>query len=672
MTEAVSAWEPGGVEGETSYMEPGPKFVSVISPGAYCVSNEGGDADGTGEGLFYKDTRHLSKLVLLVDGEGLVARGARVRGSVARFRASADGGGFWVERRREVGGGMHEEILLRNETPFPSAVFVELRFEADFADLFEVRGVAPSRRREVSREVGEGCVRFAYENRGFRRTTTVRLLGEDVEPDYGEGGAKFSLGLGPGEERVVRVSVVFEEGEREVSWACGQRALYEEAPVLETDHAVLRGAWDVGIEDLEALSFDAGEGLCVPAAGAPWYMALFGRDALLTAHATMLLGQGPGRNILRALARLQSGVVDDYRDAEPGKIPHESRLGELAFHGEVPHSSYYGTVDATPLFLVLLNETWRWTGDDAFAREMEGPARLALGWLRERIVTSRGGYVDYLCRSEHGLKNQGWKDSDHCILFRSGEEARGPIALCEVQGYAYDALLRTAELAEAVWKGAELARELRRDAAELAARFDDDFWIEDGGYYALALDGEGRRVDSLTSNMGHLLWSGIVPDGKALAVTEHLLGGELFGGFGIRTMVRGEGGYDPEGYHTGTVWPHDNTLVALGLSRYGFREEAGRVALALLDAASRFGHRLPEVFAGYPRQTRPDPVPYPTSCSPQAWAAAVVPLLVRAVLGLEPRLDERRLLYDPALPESLGRVRLRGVPAFGERHDVGV
>ena len=606
--------------------------------------------------------------MLLVDGEELVPEGARVRGSAARFEAALSG--VRAERRRETGGGMREEIVLRNGSGVAMKIRVELRYDVDFADLFEVRDVAPRRRREVAREVGESFARFAYENGGFRRATMVRLHGEGVKPVYAEDGAAFSLALEAGEERIFSVSVTLEEGGREVPWTRERRALYQEAPALETDHAVLAEAWVVGVEDLEALSFEAWEGLYVPGAGAPWYMALFGRDALLTAHATMVLGQGPARSVLRALARLQSGGVDDYRDAEPGKIPHESRLGELASRGEVPHSPYYGTVDATPLFLVLLNETWRWTVDDGFAKEMEGPARRALAWLREHADSNGDGYVDYLSRSGRGLKNHGWKDSDHCILFRIGREARGPVAPCEVQGYAYDALLRTAELAEQVWEDVELARELRREATVLKARFDEDFWVEDGGYYALALDGEGRRVDSLASNVGHLLWSGIVPGEKARLLADHLLGKRMFGGFGVRTMAEGEGGYDPEGYHTGTIWPHDNALVAHGLSRYGLREEAGRVALALLDAAPYFGHRLPEVFAGFSRRTRPVPVPYPTSCSPQAWAAAVVPLLVRAVLGLEPDHAGRRLVHDPALPEGVGRIGLRGVPAFGGRHAV--
>jgi glycogen debranching enzyme len=399
-------------------------------------------------------------------------------------------------------------------------------------------------------------------------------------------------------------------------------------------------------------------------------MALFGRDALLTAYATIHLSQTATRNVLRALAGHQADGFDDFRDAEPGKILHELRVGELALRGEVPHSPYYGTVDATPLFPILLHEHRRWTADDSLALELEGAARRALAWLLDH-ADRVNGYVAYGSRSPQGLENQGWKDSDGCILFRDGREAEGPIALCEVQGYAYDACLRAAELAEDVWDDTPFATGLRQEAADLRERFDRDFWVEDRGHYALALDGEGRRVDSLTSNVGHLLWSGIVPEERAATLAGHLLGDGLYSGFGVRTMAGGEGGYDPEGYHTGTVWPHDNALVAMGLARYGFREEANRIVLGLLDAAPRFGHRLPEVFAGYSRQERPEPVPYPTACSPQAWAAAAVPLLVRAVLGLEPDAQERRLRLDPALPEGVGHIELRGVPASGERHDVG-
>jgi glycogen debranching enzyme len=463
------------------------------------------------------------------------------------------------------------------------------------------------------------------------------------------------------------VSVALEEGdEEEIRWR-EPTPLYREPPVLQTSWGPLRRSWERSVEDLGSLSFDAGEGLAVPAAGAPWYMALFGRDALITGYQTMILDPQPAKNALRVLAGYQAAERDDFRDAEPGKIPHELRLGELAFFKEIPQTPYYGTADATPLFLILLHEVWRWCGNAGFVREIEGAARRALGWIldhAERI----NGYVAYATRSPRGLQNHGWKDSANSVLFRDGTSAEGKIALCEVQGYVYDAFRRSAELAERVWEGEELARELRAEADVLRERFDRDFWMEDRGYYALALDGTGRKVDSITSNAGHLLWSGIAPAEKARLVADRLVGEGLFSGWGVRTMAAGEGGYDPGSYHNGSVWPHDNALIACGLRRYGFREEASRVVGALLDAAPHFDYRLPEVFAGYSRNEFREPVGLPKSCSPQAWAAGTVPLLVRTMLGAEPDSETGGFITDAALPGAIKSLWLEGVPAFGERH----
>jgi glycogen debranching enzyme len=518
-------------------------------------------------------------------------------------------------------------------------------------------------------EARDGYLHFAYLREGFRRGTVVRVEGEGIEPLAELGRLSFDVRLGPGEERAVRVSVVLEEDGREVR--LGRSApLYGEAPALETGWEALRRSWERSVEDLGSLSFDAGEGLVVPAAGAPWYMALFGRDALIAGYQAMVLGPGPARNALRALARHQAVERDDFRDAEPGKILHELRHGELAYFGEIPQTPYYGTVDATPLFLILLSEVWRWSSDEAFVGELEGAARRALDWILHH-ADRVSGYVAYATRSTAGLENHGWRDHEDSMLFRDGTRAGPPVAPCEVQGYVYDAFLRTAELAERVWGDARLAAELVEEAAVLRERFDLDFWMEDRGYYALAIDGAGRKVDSVSSSAGHLLWSGIVPEEKARAVADLLLDERLFGGWGIRTLVTGEGGYDPESYHNGSVWPHDNALIAQGLRRYGFRDEANRIAAALLDAAPRFDYRLPEVFAGYARDEVPEPVELPRSCSPQAWSAGTVPLLVRAMLGVEPDAESRKLLADPALPEGVGGVRLEGVPAFGERHALG-
>jgi glycogen debranching enzyme len=645
--------------------------VSVVSPGAYCVSDEVGDFDGSsGRGLFYRDVRHLSRFRFRIGGVRPIPLASWTQGPEAEFALAAGVGpeGIDVVRRRYLGGGMEEEILFSNEAGVAVEVRAELECAAGFEDLFEVRGYhRASERGEVSEEAKDGCLLFSYRRDGFLRGTVVRVSGEGVEPLAEPGRLSFDVHLGPGEERAVHVSVALEEDGREIHWR-EPASLYGEAPVLETDWEALSESWERSLEDLESLSFDAGEGLLVPAAGAPWFMALFGRDALITGYETMILSPEPAKNTLRALARYQATRRDDFRDAEPGKILHELRRGELAFFGEVPHSPYYGTADATPLFLILLNEVWRWGGDEDFVREMEGAARLALDWTLDHADRTGHGYVAYAARSTAGLKNHGWRDHGDSMLFRDGAYAEGPIAPCDVQGYVYDAFLRSAELAERVWGDTSLAARLRADAGDLRGRFNRDFWMDDRGYYALAIDGAGRRVDSLTSNAGHLLWSGIVPDERARAVADRLMGEEFFSGWGIRTMAAGEGGYDPDSYHNGSVWPHDNALISCGLRRYGLLDEVNRISTAILEAAPHFDHRLPEVFAGYSRRESRGPVELPRSCSPQAWAAGTVPLLIRTMLGAEPDVESRTLLSDPVLPGSVTRLRLEGVPAFGERH----
>ncbi len=644
--------------------------VNVVSPGAYVVSDSVGDVGlSGGQGLFYRDTRHLSKFVLRIDGGLLVPAGRRERGSWMEARTVAGGIRAW--RRRTLGGGLEEEVILHNDTGEAVDARVDLEFEADFEDIFEVRGYRrASERGEFRQEVENGSLRFSYQRGDFRRGTVVRVSGEGIEPVAEPG--MISVRLDAEETRTLRVSVTLEEGGIEVPRPAKDTLSYAEAPVPETEWMDLVEGWRQSLEDLRMLAFDVGEGLRVPAAGSPWYMALFGRDALITAYQTMLLGVEPAKNTLRALALYQADEYEDFRDAEPGKIPHEIRHGELAYFGEVPHSSYYGSVDATPLFLILLGEVWRWTADTEFARELERPARRAAVWLLDKMDSDERGYVAYETRSGAGLGNHGWKDSDDAILFHSGERAETPISLCEVQGYAYDALSRTAGLAEYAWDDETFAGMLREKATDLKARFDRDFWMGDRGYYALALDGSGRRVDSVTSNAGHLLWSGIVPESRAGAIAGRLLGPELFSGWGIRTMASGEGGYDPDSYHNGSIWPHDNALIAEGLRRYGFREEANRIAVAVIEAAPHFDYRLPEVFAGYPREYLPEPVGSPRACSPQAWAAGAVPLLVRTMVGLDPDLENRIITSAPYLDERSQHLRIDGIPAFQARHKVEV
>ena len=645
--------------------------VNVASPGAYVVSDEAGDISSPGEGLFYRDVRHLSRFVLRVDGVRLVSRGAGVQGSHAEFSlvTGSDGVGLRVLRRRFLGSGMFEEILLKNESRRAVEVVVSIECAADFEDIFAVRGYAPTPARgEVSEEALEGRLRHVYRRDGFSRGTEVRVSAGGAKPEVGRGCISLRLPIGARDERLVRVRVVLEEGDEKFRLT-EHASLYAGSPKLETDWGPLWKSWERSVEDLESLTFDAGDGLLVPAAGAPWFMALFGRDSLITAYQTMVLSPEPARNVLRTLARHQATGRDDFTDAEPGKILHELRRGEMAFFEEIPETPYYGTADATPLFLVLLEELWRWTTDAAFVRALEEPARRALRWILSHS-DKVNGYVAHESRSSAGVENLSWKDSANSMLFSSGARAEGPIAPVEVQGYVYDALGRTAVLAENVWEDATLAEELRSEARDFKKRFDRDFWMEDLGYYALALDGEGRRVDSITSNPGHLLWSGIVPEEKASSLADWLLGEELFSGWGVRTMAAGEGGYDPDSYHNGSVWPHDNAIIAEGLRRYGFRTAAGRIVTALVEAAAHFDYRLPEVFAGYARAACDGPVEYPTSCSPQAWAAGSVPLLVRTMLGLEPDPENCVLNSDPAPKDHASYLRLKNVTAFEDQHEV--
>jgi glycogen debranching enzyme len=344
------------------------------------------------------------------------------------------------------------------------------------------------------------------------------------------------------------------------------------------------------------------------------------------------------------------------------------RYGEMTAFEERPHSPYYGCADATPLYVVLLDEYERWTGDRKLVRALEYEARKALAWIDDYADLQGDGYVWYQRRNEKtGLENQCWKDSWDSISYRDGKLPGFPRATCELQGYAYDAKMRGARLARLVWKDPEYAAALEKQATDLKRRFNRDYWVEDDEYFALALDSEGKQVDTLTSNNGHLLWSGIVDRSKAKAVARHLVGPRLFSGWGVRTLAEGEGRYNPIGYHVGTVWPFDNSFVAWGLRRYGFKEEAAQIASGIFDAAEFFDGRLPEAFGGYERSATKYPVQYPTACSPQAWSTGAPLLFLRTMLGLEP--EGEHLVIDPALPTTIGRLELLDIPGRWGRID---
>jgi glycogen debranching enzyme len=420
------------------------------------------------------------------------------------------------------------------------------------------------------------------------------------------------------------------------------------------------------LTDLAALRFRPGDDLAwsPPAAGLPWFMALFGRDSLIAGYQALPFHPELAGSALRALAALQAGERDDFADAEPGKLPHEVRRGELAATGEWP-SPYYGSHDVTPLFLIVLDEYERWTGDTELVRELEPAARAALAWIETGGDPDGDGYLEYRTRSPVGLRNQCWKDSWNSIRFADGRLATPPIATCEIQGYAYAARRALARLARQVLDDPALADRLEGEATDLRRRFNADFWNERRGHFALALDGGKRQVDAMTSNAGQLLWTGVVDDEHAEGLVKRLLAADMDSGCGIRTMSATDAAYNPIEYHNGTVWPHDTALIAEGVRRYGHPEQASRLAFGLLEAAAAFAYRLPEVFAGYDRAGTGMPVEYPTACRPQAWAAGTPLLALRTLLGLEAAGGRPRT--DPCLPDGLAELAIQPASSRGGR-----
>jgi glycogen debranching enzyme len=655
--------------------------ISILDGSTFVVSDRSGDIDAgpdTPHGLFYKDTRFISKWILTVNGvQPDVLSTDDVDYFAAQFFLVPPTGTIYknpyisVIRKRFVGEGFHEDVTVMNHDG--EAAELELRVEAgaDFADLFEVKD-ALAKKGEVYRDVRDGELVLGYRRDDFVREV---LIGSSTAIDEIDGSTlvfrvtiparsewNTCLEVRPVAEQVCVLKYGHGNDKPKPNIGESLEQWLADAPSLDTDWDALEHVYERSLVDLAALRFypDIIPDASIPAAGLPWFMALFGRDSLFTSYQALPFAPELAATTLRVLAARQGKEVDRYREEEPGKILHELRFGELTVFGERPHSPYYGTYDATPLFVVVLDEYERWTGDVGLVRELESAARAALRWLDEYGDRDGDGYVEYERNTESGLENQCWKDSWNSILHADGSMSSTPRATCEIQGYVYDAKVRGARLARQFWGDPVLAERLEQEAGELKARFNRDFWVPQRGFFALSLDGEKRRVDSLTSNIGHLLWSGIVDDGKIQPVVDHLMSDNLFSGWGVRTMAASEGGYNPIEYHNGTVWPHDNSIVAAGLARHGYRDEAARIGVALVEAAAYFRHRLPEVFAGYPRERTKFPVEYPTASSPQAWATGTPLLVLRCLLGLEPRGD--RLEVDPALPASIGELALRGIP----------
>ena len=664
-------------------------LVKILDGNTFVVSDARGDMEASSTdptGLFSFDTRFLSKWVLTINGERMNPLSVDdLQYFETRFFLVPGTGTVYVDaklsviRRRAVGNGFHEELTILNHDEKPVDLRVRLEAGCDFADLFEVKD-ALKKKGKYSERVEGGKLVLAYERETFGRSTAISA---SRSARIDKQGLTFRIRIRPNGTWSTRIDVVtrlFGTGQaREMeSSRASQRRMrknlarwIDAAPRLECDSDSLKRTYRRSLVDLAALRFSpliAG-GRSLPAAGLPWFMTMFGRDSILTSLQTLPFTPELSATTLRALGDWQGVGSDDFRDEDPGRILHEMRYGEMTAFEERPHSPYYCTADATPLYVVLLDEYERWTGDRPLVRELEVEARAALAWIDDYADLPGGtGYVWYQRRNEEtGLENQCWKDSWDSISFRNGRLPGFPRATCELQGYAYDAKLRAARLARLVWKDPAFAARLEKEAADLKRRFNRDFWVEDGEYFALALDPEGKQVDALASNNGHLLWSGIVDKSKAKAVARNLLGPRLFSGWGVRTLAEGEGRYNPIGYHVGTVWPFDNSFIAWGLRRYGFKDDAAVIAAGILDAAEFFGGRLPEAFGGYERTETLYPVQYPTACSPQAWSTGTPLLLLRTMLGLEPQGEN--LVVDAALPSVIGHLELLDIPGRWGRID---
>jgi glycogen debranching enzyme len=664
-----------------------PPPLIVFDGCTFFASARSGDVDDPEGGLFYEDVRHLSRWNLALRGLDLTTLTSRrvdyFSARVVSIPQDQEPEGLSVRRDRFVSEGMHEDLVIDNASEERRRIRLELEIGADFADVMEAQeGDGPPNGRAWI-DVRGRTLTMWRERDGYRRGTAVVFR---RKPRLTRDRAVFTLDLAPGAtwSTCIDIHPIVDGKRRPVLVGCdsfGQpasklnvdvREWVRAVPKLDTQHRSLLRTYERSVTDLAALRIRPNEVEMrwpMPAGGLPWFMTVFGRDSLLTSYQALPFAPDLAQATLEALADLQATEWDNFRDAEPGKIMHELRRGTLAKTGVIPHSPYYGTHDATQLFLIVLDEYERWTGDTEFVRRLEPDARAALSWIQGPADLDADGWLEYRKRSDapNTLDNQCWKDSEDGVVWPDGRNVEPPIATCELQAYAYDARLRVARLARDVWDDPQLARELEREAADLKQRFNKEWWLPREGTFAFALDGHKQRVPTLVSNIGHLLWCGIVDESKARRLARHLTGERLFSGWGIRSLAAGQPAYDPLGYHRGCVWPHDTAICAEGLRRYGFRTEAAKIATALLQAARAFDDELPEVFAGFTRDGSGVVTEYPDALKPQSWAAAAPLLALRTLLGLD--VVGGRLRVRQEAPDGYGKLRILNLHVRGTIRD---
>ena len=643
-----------------------------------------GAASGGPDGLFHKDTRFLSRLEVLLNGEHCLLLGSNMRDDNSLLSVDLTNPDYYehdqlrlqkdiIHLARTIylwGATAYQRLAVRNFGDRPIELRLSINFDSDFADLFEVRGLKRPRRGSVLREVASADqVSLSYA--GLDRTQRCTLLTFAPAPtELSTTAAVYRLSLAPGETSriVLAVSCNEAKGFRPAPFLRGllaanreRRSHTRDIASVETSNEVFNEVLRRSAADLAILVTNTPEGR-YPYAGIPWYSTTFGRDGLITALQTLWCDPEMARGVLRRLAAFQAKVIEPVSDAEPGKILHEMRSGEMVALGEVPFGLYYGSADATPLFLLLAGSYAERTGDYRTIEGLWPAVEAALAWIDGPGDADQDGFVEYHRKSDRGLANQGWKDSHDAIFHEDGRLAEGSIALAEVQGYVFAAKQAIASCARSMGR-IDQARKLETEAQILAEKFEAAFWCRDLGTYVLALDGEKKPCRVRTSNAGQVLFTGIARADRAASVESELLGPSFFSGWGVRTVARGEARYNPMSYHNGSIWPHDNALIALGLARYGSKRGVAQIFTGLFEAATYMElRRLPELFCGFKRQRRRGPTLYPVACAPQAWASATPFSLIQSSLGLEfdPVNMEIRL-RNPWLPAFLGSVTLRNL-----------
>jgi glycogen debranching enzyme len=653
-----------------------------------------GGADGP-DGLFYQDTRFLSGLGLCVGGMDPLQLSSIVlddNGAMIVDLANADlhdsDGKIWLQRDSLYVGRLkflcettcYERIRVRRFGPCGRRIPLEVSFDADFADLFEVRGERRAKRGGRSVViVDERTVRVTYVGLDdVRRSTTLRF--DPVPDELGEHKARWDLDLEGADRTSLVMGIDCRIGDEAVepphilsafrTVRRTRRRRNRDQARVNSSNELFNAVIHRAVSDIDMLLTDTQYGL-YPYAGVPWYSTIFGRDGIITAIELLWAAPDIAKGVLKALAMSQATEVDEAADAQPGKILHEMRGGEMARLGEVPFGRYYGSVDATPLFVMLAGLYLKRSGDLDTIRAIWPNIRAALEWIDGSGDPDGDGFVEYARMTERGLANQGWKDSFDSIFHADGSGAEGPIALCEVQAYVFAAKRAAADIARALGEGT-IADGLLRQAEALRQRFEEQFWLDDLGCYALALDGRKQPCRVLSSNAGHALFAGIASPERAARLARLLTEKRFFSGWGIRTIAQGEARYNPMSYHNGSVWPHDNALIAMGFARYGHKAEVLKIFQGLVEAAytDEF-RRLPELFCGFSRRKGRGPTAYPVACSPQAWAAAAPFALIAAATGLELEYKEDQVrLCNPAMPEFIDDLYLHDVSVAGSRLDM--